>query len=87
MIISQVTKKKDNISNEALGGSISGSLRVVWERKKRSQSGTGEQYLIDKIPLLNMTRSLGDLWSITSNNKYLVSPVPDIQVHSHRTCS
>ena len=30
--------------------------------------------VIEKISLLNIARSLGDLWSVTDNNQYLISP-------------
>ena len=50
---------------ESVGGSISKN-RVVWNQKG--------------IPLLNMTRSLGDFWSCTDDDKYIVAPAPDIYV-------
>lgn len=65
---------------EALGGSISKS-RVVWECTKIH----GGVSVIEKIPLLNMARSLGDLWSVTINNQYLISPVPDVHVYNTDT--
>ena len=54
---------------QALGGSISKSMQVVWEHKKLHGGVT----VIEKIPLLNIARSLGDLWSVTDNNQYLIS--------------
>ena len=64
---------------EALGGSLSSkSKRVVWDRKKLQ----GGVYVLEKIPLLNIARSLGDLWSVTSNNQYLISPKPDVHVYT-----
>lgn len=62
---------------EALGGMIYKNKRVVWECRTEKDN----KVLIDKIPLLNMTRSLGDLWSITSSNQYLISPVPDVYTY------
>jgi len=71
---------------EALGGNVSmsnnGVMRVVWERERpATTSKTGEQYQVDKIPFLSVARSLGDLWSVTKTNEYLVSPIPDVYVH------
>lgn len=79
--------KQEKRRIEALGGNVSmsneGVMRVVWERKRpASTSETGGKYQVDKIPLLNIARSLGDLWSVTKNNEYLVSPFPDVYVHN-----
>ena len=64
---------------EVLGGSLSSkSKRVVWDRKKLQ----GGVCVLEKIPLLNIARSLGDLWSVTSNNQYLISPKPDVHVYT-----
>ena len=83
-VIAQVMTKKHAPSNknereriEKLGGSVSSSNRVVWEP---IQTNGG---LVDRKPKLNMTRSLGDLWSITEDKKYLISPIPDVCVHYH----
>ena len=78
--------KKEKRRIEALGGNVSmsnkGVMRVVWERKRpATTSKTGEKYQVDKIPFLSVARSLGDLWSVTKNNEYLVSPIPDVYVH------
>ena len=74
--------KKEKRRIEALGGSVSlsnkGVMRVVWERKWPTKS---EGCQTDKVPLLNIARSLGDLWSITKNNEYLISPMPDVYIH------
>jgi len=79
--------KKEKRRIEALGGNVSlsnkGVMRVVWERKRQVQTKTrtGESYQVDRIPFLSVARSLGDLWSVTKSNEYLVSPVPDVYVH------
>ena len=79
--------KKEKRRIEALGGSVSlsnkGVMRVVWERKRpiQTKSRIGEGCHVDRIPFLSVARSLGDLWSATKNNEYLVSPVPDVYVH------
>ena len=79
--------EKEKRRIEALGGNVllskKGVMRVVWERKRQVQAETrtGESYQVDKIPFLGVARSLGDLWSVTKNNEYLVSPVPDVYVH------
>ena len=78
--------KKEKRRIEALGGNVlmsnKGVMRVVWERKRPvTTSKTGEKYQVDKIPFLSVARSLGDLWSVTKNNEYLVSPIPDVYVH------
>ena len=75
---------------EKLGGSVvssKGSMRVVWKRK-RPLLTNGEQTNekscdFDYIPKLNMTRSLGDLWSTTEDNEYLISPIPHVHVHEY----
>ena len=68
---------------EALGGSVmvsnKGILRVVWERKHPLPTANNGPY--KELPKLNITRSLGDLWSITEDNKYLISPMPFVYVH------
>ena len=72
---------------EILGGAVSvsrgGVMRVVWERKHpvETKPGTGESCQVERIPVLNMSRSLGDLWSVTKDKKYLISPIPDVYVH------
>jgi len=78
--------KKERRRIEALGGNVlmsnKGVMRVVWERKRpATTSKTVEKYQVDKIPFLSVARSLGDLWSVTKNNEYLVSPIPDVYVH------
>ena len=77
-IITDDHKPDDRHRIEALGGSVSKSMRVVWERKILHDG----VILIEKIPLLNIARSLGDLWSATDNNQYLISPVPDVHVYN-----
>ena len=79
--------KKEKRRIEALGGAVSlsnkGVMRVVWERKRPVQTKTriSESCQIDRIPFLSVARSLGDLWSVTKDKEYLVSPVPDVYVH------
>ena len=78
------TKKKEKRRIEKLGGSVS-SNRVVWERKCPIQTNgrqTNEELVIRKAKL-NMTRSLGDLWSITEDKEYLISPIPDVYVRNY----
>ncbi|XP_065892887.1 protein phosphatase 1D-like [Dysidea avara] len=65
---------------EALGGSVL-NMRVVWERKMVVTTSMTEVYQVHQIPFHNVARRLGDLWSVTENNEYLVSPIPDIYVH------
>jgi len=57
-------------------------MRVVWERSQQpvTNSNTGDENDV-KSPFLSVARSLGDLWSVTTNNEYLVSPIPDVYVH------
>ena len=73
------TNKNERERIEKLGGSVS-SNRVVWEPIQTNGKQTNEG-LVDRKPKLNMTRSLGDLWSITEDKKYLISPIPDVCVH------
>ena len=64
----------ERIRIEILGGSVipyKGVLRVVHKESPE----------VDKLPKLNMTRSLGDLWSITKHGKYLICPVPHVSIH------
>ena len=59
-----------------------GVPRVVWERRRPS-TDPGEEDTIDLIPFLSMSRSLGDFWSFNEQTqKFVVSPNPDVQVHS-----
>ena len=66
---------------ESLGGLVQtsgkGKMRVIWEQK--CPNGPCQ---VDRLPRLNMTRSLGDLWSaIPGKNEYLISPIPDVYIH------
>ena len=58
-------------------------MRVVWVRKRpvQTKTRTTESCQVDRIPFLSVARSLGDLWSVTQNKDYLVSPLPDVYVH------
>ncbi|CAH1231787.1 PPM1D [Branchiostoma lanceolatum] len=72
---------------ESLGGKVmnkSGVNRVVWHRPKLSHTGPIRRSTqIDCIPFLAVARSLGDLWSYDyGSGKYMVSPEPDISVHT-----
>ena len=79
--------KEEKERIERLGGSVSmsnkGVMRVVWVRKRpvQTKTRTMESCQVDRIPFLNMTRSLGDLWSVTQDKDYLVSPLPDVYLH------
>ena len=79
--------KKEKKRIERLGGSVSlsnkGVMRVVWVRKRpvQTKTRTTESCQVDRIPFLSVARSLGDLWSVTQNKDYLVSPLPDVYVH------
>ena len=59
-----------------------GVARVVRERFRPSIFA-GEEDTIDLIPYLNISRCLGDFWSFNKKTqKFVVSPNPDVQVHS-----
>lgn len=87
-VIAKVMTRKHSLKDEMerkrieqLGGLISsdkGVERVVWKRVQYSQ----EPCKVEYIPKLNMTRSLGDLWSVTDNDEYIISPIPDVRVHN-----
>ncbi|KAF0312353.1 Protein phosphatase 1D [Amphibalanus amphitrite] len=67
------------------GGKVinkSGVPRVVWNRPRIGHQGPIRRSTeIDEIPFLAVARSLGDLWSFnSSNNEYVVSPEPDLDV-------
>ena len=75
-----VKKEKEKI--EDFGGSVKSInqvMRVIPEFS--SQEANDKSWLHYRIPLLNMTRSLGDLWSFKENKRYLISPIPDVFVH------
>ena len=52
----------------------------VWEQKCPLHTD-GESHEVHKKPKLNMTKSLGDMWSTTEDKKCLASPIPDVYVH------
>ena len=53
-----------------------GVTRVVWQRQSTGVSK------IELIPYLNISRSLGDLWSATEDHcNYLISPIPDVNIY------
>jgi serine/threonine protein phosphatase PrpC len=52
---------------------LSIALQVVWERISRKTR------LTERIPFLNMARSLGDYWSFSGRTQqYIISPEPDV---------
>ena len=61
-----------------------GVPRVVWERQRQRSRAGAELELnkhTDSIPLLSVSRSLGDFWSYNPRtHKYTVSPSPDVTV-------
>lgn len=68
---------------ESLGGIISNNR--IWCNLKSdvtpditNKDGDTETRWIS----LNMSRSLGDFWGITETNKYLISPIPHIHMHT-----
>ena len=77
-----VMKEKERI--EGSGGSvklIDGVMRVIYEPEFSSQGANDKPWLHYGIPKLDITRSLGDLWSFRENREYLISPIPDVSVH------
>ena len=72
-----VKKEKERI--EDFGGSVKSINQVT--RVIPELSANDKSQLHYRIPLLNMTRSLGDLWSFRENKGYLISPIPDVSVH------
>ena len=77
-----VKKEKERI--EGFGGSvklIDGVMRVIYEPDISSQGANDKPWLHYSIPKLDITRSLGDLWSFRENREYLISPIPDVSVH------
>ncbi|XP_065915253.1 protein phosphatase 1D-like [Dysidea avara] len=61
---------------EHLGGSVyvsaRGDTRILWE---------GDGLIPCNFPRPNLSRSLGDLWSVTRSGEYLMSPVPYTCTH------
>ena len=64
--------KEERERIENLGGSVSASNRVILQSNEES---------LDKMPKLNLSRSLGDLWSAVGD-EYLISPIPDVCIHA-----
>lgn len=74
---------KEKLRIESLGGKITvdkkGVTRVVWQRRY-TETGVSQ---IELIPYLNVSQSLGDLWSATEEyHDYLISPIPDVGIFS-----
>jgi len=71
---------------EELGGTlvkqINGTTRVAWQRKRDPEgcSNACKKHCFESIPFLNMTRSIGDFWSITETNDFLISAIPDVHM-------
>ena len=66
------------ITVSLIGGKVAlsrgGIMRVVWERQRLG--------MVDYIPLLSMSRALGDFWSYCHRTEqFAVSPVPDVTSH------
>ena len=61
---------------EHLGASVYvgtyGVARIFWE---------GDGLIPQNLPRPNLSRSLGDLWSVTRGGEYLMSPVPHTCTH------
>ena len=61
--------------------SCKGVPRVVWERRRNRGISEQEVEIVDLIPFLSVSRSLGDFWSFNPRTKqFVVSPRPDVQV-------
>ena len=93
VIAKLVTKrhKPDNVTEklriESLGGKIAvdnkGMTRVVWQRRCSCTETAAGVSQVELIPYLNISRSLGDLWSATKEcHDYLISPIPDVRIYS-----
>ena len=57
------------------------NFQVVWRRPRnpKHQGPVTRSTPVQLLPFLNMTRSLGDLWSLNSaRGEYVVSPEPEI---------
>lgn len=75
LVLTKDHKPEDMAEQERItrnGGRIQkcrhGETRVVWQKPNA-----------EPVPLLNIARSLGDLWSYTlAHNDYYVSPIPDV---------
>ena len=74
----RLTNERERASLERRGGMVvkssqGGILRVVWQR-----TVLNNPRMIERLPFLNMTRALGDYWSMHPGSRsYAVSPDPD----------
>ena len=73
-----VKEERDRI--EEYGGKvkkIKNAMRVIYEPSLPGANDESQQH--NKIPKLNLTRGLGDIWSfIEERGSYLISPIPDV---------
>lgn len=74
---------------EMAGGAVmnkAGVSRVVWSRPIRGHRGPIRRSTsTEDIPFLAIARSLGDFWSMNQDtHEYVVSPEPDLDVHTLR---
>lgn len=73
--------KEERKRIESLGGIISNN-RVVCKLSSDVANKDKHTDAETRWISLNVSRSLGDFWSITEANEYLISPIPYIQVHT-----
>ena len=84
--------EKERKRIEALGGIVTQRInyfgcrecRVAWKRTPKKHRGRVRRSTkIEVVPFLNISRSLGDLWSFEPFHKqFAVSPVPDVTCHT-----
>ena len=71
--------EEENLRIKKLGGLVeisnNGTKRVI------HPSHDDKSLSPHKLPKLNISRSLGDLWSVTDQKEYLISPIPDVYVY------
>ncbi|EDV24102.1 uncharacterized protein TRIADDRAFT_26600 [Trichoplax adhaerens] len=84
--------EKERKRIEALGGIVAHRInyfggrecRVAWKRiPKKHRGRVRRSTKIEVVPFLNISRSLGDLWSFEPFHKqFAVSPIPDVSYHT-----